>query len=143
MLDLRLSDWQDGKLRVKATKGGKDTYYTGEDLADAVETCIALRGGHQLRSVYLFSTRYGQRYTGDGFRSIWSRAMRKYVNTGGERFTEHDLRAKVASDDPANAQARLQHRSNAMVKTVYDRRPAQVHVLTNREKREKTDGKSK
>lgn len=129
MLDLRLSDWADGKLRVKGRKGGKDTFYTGEDLADAVEAAIGLRGGHQLRSVYLFATREGQRYTADGFRSIWQRAMKKYTDAGGERFTEHDLRAKVASDDPEHAQTRLQHRSNAMVRTVYDRKPAEVHVL--------------
>ena len=85
--------------------------------------------GEQLRSVYLFATREGQRHTGDGFRSIWNRAMRKYIAAGGERFTEHDLRAKVASDDPVHAQTRLQHRSSAMVKRVYNRKPTQVHVL--------------
>jgi hypothetical protein len=30
----------------------------------------------------------------------------------------------------------------AMVRTVYDRKPAEVHVLTNRENREKMGGKS-
>ena len=84
--------------------------------------------------MYLFCTRRGGKYTSDGFRAIWQRAMGRYVAAAPEgdtreRFTEHDLRAKVASDDPANAQGRLQHRSAAMVSTVYDRKPAEVSVL--------------
>lgn len=132
MLAIRLSDWDGERLKVPATKGGKDAYFSGEGLADAIDACKQIRKGHALRSVYLFATRYGQQYTGDGFRSIWSRAMRKFVGKGGVGFTEHDLRAKVASDDPANAQTRLQHRSSAMVKTVYDRKPAEILVLTGK-----------
>lgn len=129
LLTIRLTDWDGEKLKVVGTKGGKDTYYGGEGLAAAIEACLDLRRGRSLQSIYLFSTRKGQRYSTDGFRSIWQRVMRKYVEAGGERFTEHDLRAKVASDDPENAQTRLQHRSSAMVRTVYDRRPAEIHVF--------------
>jgi integrase len=31
-----------------------------------------------------------------------------------ERFTEHDIRAKTATDDPLNAQQRLGHKNRAM-----------------------------
>lgn len=129
MLAIRLADWDGARLRVAATKGGKDAYYQGDGLAEVIDACKALRSGEGVRSMWLFSTRRGGRYTSDGFRAIWQRAMRKFVEDGGERFTEHDLRAKVASDDPANAQDRLQHRTAAMVRTVYDRKPAEVSVL--------------
>lgn len=147
LLAIRLSDWDGERLRIPATKGGKDAYYWGEGLAEAVNACLAIRKGHALQSLYLFATRTGQRYTEDGFRSIWQRAMSKYLAAAKEgelrpRFTEHDIRAKVASDDPDNAQQRLQHRSAAMVRTVYDRKPAEIHVLTSRENREKIGGKS-
>lgn len=138
LLAIRLADWDGDRLRVGGTKGGKETYYAGDGLEEAITACLAIRKGHALRSMYLFATRDGQQYSSDGFRSIWQRVMVKFVDKGGRRFTEHDLRAKVASDDPVNAQTRLQHRSNAMVKTVYDRKPAEVHVLTSREKREKS-----
>jgi len=139
LLAIRLSDWDGDRLRVYATKGGKDAYYQGDGLKEAIDAAIAVRKG-KVRGMYLFTTRLGGKYTGDGFRSIWGRAMDKHVNAGGLSFTEHDLRAKVASDDPANAQGRLQHRSAAMVRTVYDRKPAEVHVLTNRENRETSGG---
>lgn len=147
LLAIRLSDWDGERLRIPATKGGKDAYYHGDGLKEAVEACLAIRKGQALRSMYLFATRRGQRYTEDGFRSIWQRAMQRYLDGAPEgetraRFTEHDIRAKVASDDPEHAQERLQHRSSAMVRKVYDRKPAQVHVLTDREKREKIRGGS-
>ena len=50
------------------------------------------------QSGYLFPTRSGSKYTSMGFGSIWRRAMNKYVSSGGERFHEHDLRGKVATD---------------------------------------------
>jgi integrase len=140
MLAIRLSDWDGERLRVTATKGGKDSFYQGDGLSQAVEACKALREGQGVRGLWLFSTRQGGRYTSDGFRAIWQRAMRKFILSGGQRFTEHDLRAKVASDDPANAQDRLQHRSSAMVRTVYDRKPAEVRILTARENRENSGG---
>lgn len=55
-------------------------------------------------------------HTSSGFDSIWQRAMRKAIEAGDlkERFTEHDIRAKTATDDPLNAQQRLGHQSRAM-----------------------------
>lgn len=50
-------------------------------------------------SAYLFAPRTGCKYSGDGFRAIWQRTMRKALAGGlTERFTEHDLRAVVATD---------------------------------------------
>jgi integrase len=57
--------------------------------------------------------------------------MGKYLEAGGKRFTEHDLRAKVASDseDLDVAQARLQHQSRTTTNRVYRRAPTKVKVL--------------
>jgi hypothetical protein len=56
--------------------------------------------------------------------------MRKFVAAGGTAFTEHDLRAKVASDEPGEvATARLQHRNATTTKRFYDRLPGEVAVL--------------
>jgi len=64
----------------------------------------------------------------NGFDSIWRRFMNKALKKTKlqERFTEHDLRAKVASDiEPEHASALLGHNSLAMTERVY-RRKAEV-----------------
>jgi integrase len=60
--------------------------------------------------------RRGAALTQAGFKSLWQRAMNAYVAAGGTRFTEHDLRGKVATDARAqgrDAQTLLQHRTSA------------------------------
>lgn len=69
-----------------------------------------------VKSLHLFCNRKGQPYTGSGFRAIWQRAMKKALDTGAlaDRFTDHDIRAKAATDaDSAgqNAQQLLAHAS--------------------------------
>lgn len=46
-------------------------------------------------SMALFCNRKGQPYTKDGWESIWQYQMRKFVEAGGERFHEHDIRARA------------------------------------------------
>lgn len=132
LLELQVGHWdaQTGTLKAPAKKAGRAVHYSGPGLQEAVEAAMAVRSG-KVSSIYLFSTRRGQRYTGDGFRALWSYAMAKYVEAGGVRFTEHDLRAKVASDseDVATGQARLGHQSAATTNRVYRRAPAKVGVL--------------
>ncbi len=68
------------------------------------EVISAIRSHRKkIGALYLFSTRSGQPYIQEdgktsGFDSIWQRFMAKVVASGTPRFTEHDLRAKVASD---------------------------------------------
>jgi len=53
----------------------------------------------------------------DRFRSIWQRAMKKAIALGLERFTEHDLRAKVVTDARnlgQDAQRIAGHKTSAM-----------------------------
>lgn len=130
LLDLQWRYWRSETLTVPGTKGGRDVQYSGQELTDLMDELLLEGGIH-----YVFEPRQelGVRYTGDGFRSIWNRAMRKYAADGGERFTEHDVRAKVASDSESGdaAQARLGHRSRQITERVYQRGPVQVAVLTS------------
>lgn len=139
LLSLTRSDWDGERLIVKAAKGGKTVVYVGEALQEAVEAVLKLKRGKALASLYLFSTRRGGRYTGDGFRSIWQRAMAKYIASGGERFTEHDLRAKVASDAAGIEQAAdtLGHQSSGITRRVYRRKPLEVVVQMPQKRQEK------
>lgn len=132
MLALSRGDWnaERKELRAPAAKGGRTVIYQGEALADAIRELREASQG-PATSVWLISTRSGGRYTSDGFRSIWQRYMRKYVEkTKAQPFREHDLRAKVASDtDAARATQLLGHRSSAITQKHYRRAPEQVTVL--------------
>lgn len=131
ILNLKLTDWDGENLTVPGAKGGRTVVYSGDGLKDAFNQAAVLRKGRALRSIFLFATRNGRPYSGDGFRSIWQRAMSKYLAQGNARFTDHDLRAKVASDSEslAAAQSRLGHQSSQLTHRVYRRKPAQVKVL--------------
>ena len=76
----------------------------------------------------LFATRSGSMYSLRGFKSTWQRAMAKYVSAGGQRFTEHDLRGKVATDiaDPVAAKALLGHTKMAMTEAYIKQRTIDV-----------------
>jgi integrase len=72
---------------------------------------------------FVLRARSGKPYSGTGFSAIWQRLMRRFVATGGVRFTFHDLRAKAGSDTAtlAEAQALLGHASPETTKRVYKR----------------------
>ena len=63
--------------------------------------------------MHLFCTRHGMPYTVSGFSSIWQRKMKSALaeNVLQERFTDHDLRRKTASDlaDAEHAMKLLGH----------------------------------
>ena len=132
MLALDEDDWNDatGELTARGVKKGFDVVYYGGQLRAAVEGVFALqrRPSRGEGPQPLFRARNGDRYTDDGFRSLWQYAMTKHVEGGGERFTEHDIRAKVASDseDDLQAQARMGHRSLNTTRRVYRRKPQRV-----------------
>lgn len=79
------------------------------------------------RKVSKFSTPHMKEDgTANGFDSIWQRFMGKALaNTSlSTRFTEHDLRAKVASDNSIeHAQALLEHSNSELTDRVYRRKP--------------------
>lgn len=152
LLAMKLADLRDDGIHVEPRKGrrsvtkgraggerrGKQIVITWTDeLRAVVAACMGAR--KRIGSLYLFANRLGQPYIDEstgktsGFDSIWQRAMTKAVETAKaaglafERFTEHDLRAKAASDAESLSRASevLDHSSEAMTKRVY-RRKAKV-----------------
>ena len=90
-------------------------------------------------SPFLFSKRYGQGYideaTGEshGWDSMWQRFMDRVIEETKveNRFTEHDLRAKCASDATTleHARALLSHADARTTDAIYRRKPEVVEPL--------------
>lgn len=88
-------------------------------------------------SPFLFCNRHGAGYideqtgTASGWKSMWQRFMDRLISETSikERFTEHDLRAKVASDASSveHARALLAHSDSRTTDRIY-RRKAEVVV---------------
>ena len=134
LLSLKLSDIKEDGIHVTPRKTSQTTRKKiiiewSEQLSDSIDEIKALR--KKILSVWLFHTRQGQPYmkengTANGFDSIWQRFMTKALEKTKlkEKFTEHDLRAKVASDTEINhAQQLLGHSSAEVTERVYRRRP--------------------
>jgi len=86
---------------------------------------------------FLFCDRKGQGYldekTGScsGWKSMWQRFMARVLEETKviEHFTEHDLRAKCASDAESleHARAMLAHADARTTEAIYRRRPERVN----------------
>lgn len=133
LLGLKITDLQPDGIHVRASKTTKKIIIQwSPELEQAVDAAKQLRG--KITSVWLFCTRRGQPYRKEdgatnGFDSIWQRQMKKALEETDltERFTEHDLRAKVASDtDLDHAVALLQHGKDDITRKVYRRKGAVV-----------------
>ncbi len=125
MLSIKLSDIKDDGLHIKprktaSTTGKKKVYPLTPELESAIAEIKSLH--KKVKSVWLFHTRKGQPYIKEdgqasGFDSVWRRMMNKALKETklSERFTEHDLRAKVASDtDAQHARDLLDHSTDTM-----------------------------
>jgi integrase len=137
MLRLELRNASADGITVKPSKtastSGKSTVYTWNDERQAAwESAKAMRPKRVASITYLFCTRSGDPYikedgTTSGFDSIFRRWIDKCLEKGviGERFTENDLRAKVASDsqDLEQARRRLSHTSATTTRRHYARKP--------------------
>ncbi|NKB32540.1 MAG: tyrosine-type recombinase/integrase [Pseudomonadales bacterium] len=134
LLSIRVSDLKEDGIHVNPRKtsqsSGKKIIIEWTDaLRNAVDVVINLR--NKVLSIWLFHTNRGQPYikengTANGFDSIWERFMSKALShTALEiRFTEHDLRAKVASDIELNhAKALLGHSNSEITNRIYRRKP--------------------
>jgi integrase len=87
-------------------------------------------------SPWIFHTRKGTGYynmeerKASGFQSVWQRSMKKALEQTSleERFTEHDLRAKVGSDVDSDQEAQrlLAHADAATTRKHYRRKGAKV-----------------
>ena len=91
-------------------------------------------------SAFLFCNKFGKGYideeTGEshGWDSMWQRFMDRVLNETKitVRFTEHDLRAKCASDATTleHARALLSHADPRTTDAIYRRKPEHVKPLT-------------
>lgn len=80
---------------------------------------------------YVLRTKWGKRYTEDGFRAMWQRYCREWERNGNPRYHFHDLRAKSISDNGSleNAYLLAGHIDMAMTRGVYDRNRRVVQPL--------------
>lgn len=134
LLRLQVAHLKDDGIHVTTGKTGKRVIIEWTHaLREAIENIKAIR--RKVVSMYLFHTNKGQPYvkedgTANGWDSLWQRFMRKVIKETAvqERFTEHDLRAKCASDLSSleHAQALLTHSDSALTKRVYRRKPERV-----------------
>lgn len=127
VLDLKQSDIQDNGLTINRRKGSRGNITLWNDrLLAAVRACEQLpKPEFQSKDLPLIRGQRGDRLTEDGFSSLWQRLMTQAAESGLERFTFHDLKAKGVSDTSGNKQAASGHKSASMV-AVYDRKLAEV-----------------
>jgi integrase len=117
LLRVRLSDLTEEGIRFHNNKQPYDRFIVEwtPETRRIVQSISNLK--RPIASMYLFATRDGQPYikpdgSTSGFDSIWQRYMRGALRDGiiAERFTEHDLRAKRASEmSLEDAQILLRH----------------------------------
>lgn len=96
-----------------------------ERLRAAVEAAKGLKRGKGMVAFALLGNRQGQVYSEQGWKSSWSKLMRTWVEKGGQRFRQQDLRpagvTKLREDGRA-AEEVSGHRQRATVDRIYDRR---------------------
>lgn len=138
LLLLTMSSIKDDGIHVTPSKTknstGKRIVYTWtEELRAAVDACMAAR---RTLSPYLICDGKGQCFvdpkTGrsNDFNNAWQRLMKRVLaeTKVTERFCEHDLRAKVASDADSveRAQQLLAHADSKVTERVYRRKAEAV-----------------
>ncbi|MBO6594598.1 MAG: hypothetical protein JJ952_02070 [Pseudomonadales bacterium] len=114
-------------------------------LNQALEHIKKVHSRGHVGSMWLFHTRTGDPYyrinsfgraagKPSGFDSIWQRCMKKWKADGHTPFTDHDIRAKVASDvELQHAQQLLDHADPAITDRVYRRAARVVEINPKRE----------
>jgi integrase len=114
VLRLRLDQLKDDGIHVTISKTGKRIVIKWSS-ALRIAVANVRKFPRPIRGMHLFCTRHGKPYTVSGFSSSWQRKMKSAVAKGvlNERFADHDLRRKTASDldDPEHAQRLLGHAS--------------------------------
>jgi integrase len=135
LLRLKESAIQDDGIHVTTSKTGKPVIYEwSPELREAVESARRVRP--LPLSPFLFCTRRGKSYmddeagTASGWHSMWQRFMARILKETAvrDRFTEHDLRAKCASDAATleHARSMLAHADSRTTNRIYRRRPERV-----------------
>ena len=143
LLKLKLSDLkEDGihsqRQKTKNTTGKRLIIEWTDELEDLIAEIKQL-APYRIGDVYLFVTRQGKPYFNpetmkcSAFDSLWQRFMERVMTLTKvtERFHEHDLRAKAASDSETVEEASelLGHATTETTKRVYRRKPTTVSPL--------------
>lgn len=135
LLRIREADLKEDGIHVKTSKTDKALVYEWTpDLIRAVEKVKAARAVHI--SPFLFCTKRGSCYVNEttgrteGWDSMWNRFMSRVLKETkvSERFTEHDLRAKCASDADTleEAQRLLAHTDSKITQSIYRRKAERI-----------------
>ncbi|MFT5350253.1 MAG: integrase [Gammaproteobacteria bacterium] len=140
MLSIKISDLQEDGIHITPRKtanssGKKMVIEWSSELRASINEIMNLR--KKIYSIWLFHTNRGQPYikenaSADGFDSIWQRFMKKALEKTElkERFTEHDLRAKVASDtESEHARQLLGHTTAEITERIYRRKANLVKLI--------------
>lgn len=142
LLRLTESNLKDDGIHNQRHKTAKSTgkrtiYEWSPELRAAVEMAKASRPVHI--SPFLFCNRSGEGYVNEetgkapGWKSMWQRFLARVVTETKvtEHFTEHDLRAKVASDAETLEHARklLAHADSRTTDRIYRRKAERVSPL--------------
>jgi len=140
MLSIKLSDLKEDGIHVTprktANSSGKSLIIEWSDeLRLAIDEINKVR--KKINSIWLFHTNIGQPYikkdgTANGFDSIWRRFINKALDKTNliERFTEHDLRAKVASEiESEHAKQLLGHTNSEFTNRIYRRKPETIKPI--------------
>ncbi len=92
VLGLRWSqvDNQTGTILFRDTRTKKKVpVHITPEIQELLDRAKKICGGFE----YVVTTKQGHRYTGEGFRAMWQRFLRKYWDkTGNDRFDFHDIR---------------------------------------------------
>jgi integrase len=141
LLRLTMSDLKEDGIHIQRHKTAKTTgkrtiYQWTPELREAVDMALASRPA---LSPFLFCNKFGKGYvdeskgTAAGFKSMWQRFFERVIaeTKVTEHFTEHDLRAKCASDALTleHARALLSHADSRTTERVYRRAPEKVMPL--------------
>ena len=138
ILSLKLSDLNEDGIYVMPRKTKRETKKAlNIDWSPALHAAIeeAKKIRKKPDSPYLFHTNIGEPYIKEngntsGFKSAWRRFMKKALKETKleESFSEHSLRAKVATDldDIHHASSLLGHSSLEITKRVYRRKAERV-----------------
>jgi integrase len=146
LLRLKMDQLQADGIHIKRHKTenstGKKTIYRWDDLLRGIVE--AAKKARPCDSEFLFCNRLGEGYmneeTGEpeGFKTAWARFMKRVLSETKVklRFTEHDLRAKVSSDeeDVERARALLSHSSVTTTRKHYRRKAEIVPAATQQAK---------
>lgn len=154
ILDIKLADIKEDGLafpkrkKIKASANAKasfmpffDKFGETTELKELIDAVMAWRAKHlKIGSLHLFATSQGKPYydslNNSAFKSMWQRAMKKALDQTKleEKFTEHDLCSKTASDvETLEQAAKLRgHTNTKTTQQVYRVKPEIVLPFTKK-----------